>query len=233
VYHLSQGAERGVRASGRRISLAAFLFTLLLLTLAGPARAALFFDGPRGFGVSEASALASGLPIRIVPHLIPAQGLLAVHPPRPGDPALATKPSLDTPNLVPSVWDIDQVHDRDLPNVWLVFLSPLTYEPSLVGFDLLPHGPSLLIQLEAPVDQQPTTLYYPAFGLGDLAADGIVGDVDASLSLTHAIATDLMVEGPNRVLPRYGLALFVPEPRTLTMVALLLSACAVLSGRWA
>jgi hypothetical protein len=177
------------------------------------------FNGPSGFGVdaaTAASAEAAGVPILDVAALstaaslglqIPAPEVLSFH--------IETPPTLANPNTATSQWNVTNGGAGNLPGTWLVFLTPQTYTPSLVGFEISGSDQWALFD----VVSSGTDYFYPAKFLGNLDTDET-----ASFLMHHRVAEPLDQNGQGQfVLPKYQVAalqgLPIPEPSLLVLVA--------------
>jgi hypothetical protein len=185
------------------------------------------FNGPSGFGVNAAtaaSAEAAGVPILDVVSLsaaaslgleIPAPDVLSFH--------LEHPPTLASPNTATSQWDVTNGGAGDLTGTWLVFLTPQTYTPSLVGFEISGSDGWALFD----VVSGGTDYFYPAQFLGDLDTGEMV-----SFFMHHRVAETLDENAQGQlVLPRYQVAavqgLPIPEPSQLVLLA---AACGLAAG---
>jgi hypothetical protein len=200
---------------------------LIVLTAAGlPAPRAhafpVLFDGPSGYGLSEATAddaIGAGFarltPLRI--DTAASRGLL-IPEPVVLSAALNGSPSTNNPITATSRWTVQNGGGRALLDSWLVFLKPITYSPPLVGIDLQT-GEWRIV--EVSVASEEASYFYPAVRLGNIAAGG-----SAEFTMHHVVGTGLTQVGDDLILPRYGVGVLgvVPGPAALPLLGMLFTA---------
>ena len=206
----------------------------------------LIIGDAQGFGVTEATALASGLPILVPGMLAQATGLEIGQTLDPF--SILTGP----PGEATSSWTVTNNTGIDLiGDVYLVFAKPIEntitvagmdvdieYDPSDVGLTLENGtGGDDWVLIEAfdtdGVDPDYGTLYYPAVSLGSL----LIGDTSDAFSVRYVLDNPqvfLDTQGFELGIPRWQiLAAFtpIPEPSTALLVALGLGAFALVRRR--
>lgn len=217
--------------SGRARSALVLAIPLLLaaLLLAGSASAVpitetVRYNGPSGFGLSEADALASALP------KISSQGLQQLEGVDPSVLSPVRNVVIGPPATATEDWLLTNNGGGDLVgDVLLVFATPLendavsppaVYQPDEVSLMLQngAGGPDWFL-IEA-FDDGLGTLHYPAVSVGSLA-----NGASSGFSLDYVLDDPHVVFGPGGetlVLPKWQVfPLFrpVPEPSTALLVA--------------
>lgn len=197
--------------------------------LAAPITATLHFEGPDGFGVAEAEALASGLPILSIP-LVQATGLDVQR-----DLDLASF-RYGPPTTVTSDWSVTNGVGRDLiGDLYLVFAKPLAseldlgnrtetvdYDPADVGLTLRNGAGGLDWVLLQAFDPGVGNVYYPAVSL-----DSLVDEATSELFGVRYVIDDPVAFLDSTGIYRPGLPAWqllaaftpVPEPSTALLVA--------------
>jgi hypothetical protein len=180
----------------------------------------LYFTGPGGFGVSQADALASGLPIIAeAPYALNAGELGIVTPDPITQDTKATSSGASDPATGTTQWQVTNLSLQDDEDLWLVFWSK-----SLVD----PHYPSLRadqVGLEAngpdwalfQTSAGGRDYYYPAVFLGDLP----IGETTGAL-IQYRVLEDLVRVGGDYMYPRYWVGRVnapIPEPSGLLLFA--------------
>ena len=213
----------------RAVSSFAAAVLLIAVAVALPAQAQpMFFDGPGGIGISATTRDMLGLQVITGATAKLPAGLIDIRP--PGPQAIPSVPGPGTPANpvdVATLWDIDVIGATDLLDTFLLFIGPQTYNAENVGFEVDESWVIFELGDETPV-------WIPAVPLGDLLADGVTPDVDATLPLVHLIGEEFSTQGTNPIeviLPQYANWIVftpgeVPEPAGLPLVALLLGAWA-------
>jgi hypothetical protein len=194
------------------------------LLLAGRADAFdIVFNGPSCYGINAATAAnaeAAGVPIIEVESLstaaslnleIPAPDVLSFH--------LSDSPSVANPNTATSQWNVTNGGEGDLSGTWLVFLNPVTYTPSQVGFEIDGGAGWAVFDVFVPMGKGGTDYFYPAIFLGNIGS----GD-SVNFLMHHLVGQALHQQNGKLVLPQYSVAalegLPVPEPALLVGLAL-------------
>ena len=183
----------------------------------------ILFNGPSGYGVNAATAANAedaGIPIIEVASLSTAASLdLQIPAPDVLSFQLASHPSVATPNTATSQWSVTNGGEDDLANTWLVFLNPVTYTPSQVGFELTAADGWVLFDVFVPMGTGGTDYFYPAIYLGGIGSGDAV-----DFLMHHLVGQALHHESGKLVLPQYSVAalqgLPAPEPSSLVVVAL-------------
>lgn len=208
---------------------------LALVAAAGPAEALpIAFNGPGGFGISAASAAsaqAAGVPIISVGSISTAAALnLTIPAPDVLSFNLANNPSVSNPNRATSEWSVTNSGPGGLSDAWLVFLNPVTYTPSQVGFEIDGAAGWVVITVFVPDGQGGTDYFYPARFLGDLGASDTV-----DFLMRHLVGQTLHSQGGELVLPQYSVGALqgipVPEPSALVLAATAFALAASLRRR--
>jgi hypothetical protein len=191
------------------------------------------FNGPSGFGIDAATAAnaeAAGVPILDVESLQQAAALHLVIP----DPDvlsfdISSSPSVANPNKATSRWEVDNAGGTDLRGTWLVFLNPVTYTATKIGFEIDGDDGWAVFDVFVPAGTGGTDYFYPAVFLGDIDS----GD-SVNFLMHHLVGQKLHQQGSSTlVLPHYSVAALagrpIPEPALLGVLAagLALAACAV------
>lgn len=201
------------------------------LLAAGPAQAfGIVFNGPSGYGISAGSAEAAadaGIPIFSVPSISQAAALdLEIPEPEVLNFQLSSSPSVSKPNTANSRWTVSNGGERDLSGTWLVFLNPVTYTASKVGFEIDEEDGWAVVDVFVPMGSGGTHYFYPAVFLGNVAVDDSV-----TFLMHHLVGQALRHQGGKLVLPKYSVGALqteVPEPAALVLLAAgaALAACA-------
>jgi hypothetical protein len=192
------------------------------------------FNGPGGYGISAASAAgaeADGVRIIEVDSISTAASLnLTIPAPDVLSFQLVGSPSVSNPNRATSEWSVTNSGNGGLSDTWLVFLNPVTYTASEVGFEIDGDAGWALISIFVPVGAGGTTYFYPARFLGDLGADDTF-----DFLMHHLVGQTLTQQGNVRILPQYSVGALVgipvPEPAQLVLVAIGLAVTATLRRR--
>ena len=209
------------------------LAAMAAVLLTGRAQAfPIVFNGPGGFGISAASAAsaeASGVPIIAVDAILQAAALnLTIPAPAVLSSTLTGSPSISNPNRATSDWSVT---NGGIPrsDVWLVFLNPVTYTRSQVGFEMDGSDGWAVISVFVPFGEGGVEYFYPAKFLGDMNSA-----VTVDFLMRHLIGEALHTQGGTLVLPQYSVGALtgipLPEPGLLILAALG-TAMAVLSRR--
>lgn len=194
------------------------------------------FNGPSGYGISAESALsavADGVPVIEVDAISTAASLnLTIPAPDVLSFSLVGSPSISNPNRATSEWSVTNAGAGGLSDAWLVFLNPVTYTASQVGFQIDGDAGWALISIFVPMGESGTTYFYPARFLGDLGSDDTF-----DFLMHHLVGQTLTQQGNVRILPQYsvgalqGIPVPVPEPAQLVLIAIGLAAVATLRRR--
>jgi len=189
------------------------------LLLAGPAGAfPVVFDGAGGYGVSAATASsvsAAGFPI-IQDATVYSASLFGLVIPAPDvlSSTIVASPTVAHPNTAQSRWSVTNTGKTSLDGAWLVFLTPVTYDPAKVGIDLRAGNWALV---DVPVGES-GDYFYPAVFLGNLDTDETV-----TFLMNHVVGQALTQQGSTLVLPKYSVGVLqgvpVPEPSTFVLLA--------------
>jgi hypothetical protein len=224
-----------VRAGCVRAVWTGLLLAGLTALSAGRAQAIpVYFDGPGGFGISEesaANALDAGVPIIEVDAIVTADSLGLTIPERDVISfTLVTNPSTSNPHRVNSQWTVAKGGPSGVSDAWLVFLNPLDYTPSRVGFEIDGDFGWAVIQVFVPEGEGGSDYFYPAKFLGDMSAAETV-----DFLMRHRIGQSLRSEGGDFVLPQYSVGALqgvpLPEPASLALGAIALLLAAILRTR--
>jgi hypothetical protein len=208
--------------------LAALTALAAALLHAGPALAiAVYFDGPSGYGISQAradAAAAAGIG-QVSPTIFATGSALGISIPDPVVLSydLEASPTLSNPSTAHSRWTVNHTGPT-LPGLWMVFLGPADYTPpggtlvdydsAKVGLDI--SGPDWAL---VPVNTNGTQYYYPARRLGNLGAT-------AEVDIYHLLASGIVQQGNTLRLPRHRLSFLaniVPEPALLALAGAAMS----------
>lgn len=195
------------------------------------------FNGPGGYGISAssaasaASAEADGVRIIEVDAIATAASLgLTIPAPDVLSFQIVGSPSVSNPNRATSEWSVTNSGDNGLSDAWLVFLNPVTYTASQVGFEIDGDAGWALISVFVPVGEGGTTYFYPARFLGDLGTDD-----STEFLMHHLVGQTLTQQGSVRILPQYSVGALVgipvPEPAQLVLIAIGLAVTATLRRR--
>ena len=201
---------------------------LLLATSA--AALPLSFDGPMGFGVSATAADAAratgvvGLEAEQIQQ--PVDFGFAIPDPLVLDASLVDFPSRSNPIRARSRWSVTNGPEA-LSESWLVFLHPTNYDPLLAAIDVPPSWGIVHIADESSGER--IDFFYPAVPLGDVSPDSTV-----EFLMRHVVFTELIREGDELILPRYGVGLVlspatISEPSAALVVSAALCALGVVS----
>jgi hypothetical protein len=199
--------------------------------LAAPASAfPVLFDGPSGYGISSETAddaIAAGF-TRLTPggiNTASASGL-AIPDPFVLSALLNDSPSTTNPISATSRWTVQNTRSRAFQDAWLVFLTPLTYTPTLVGMDLQT-GQWGIVEVSVGSGETATEYFYPAVRLGNIAAGG-----SAQFEMHHLVGTALTQQGGDLILPKYGVGALgiVPGPAALPLLGMLVAGLALRRG---
>ena len=185
----------------------------------------LYFDGQLGWcgeggaltqcGVSQADALASGIPIEEPTYVVDAEGILLV---ADQDVQVSSLDSLfaASGNTATSTWQVQNVYPHDLiGDTYILFVTTapyptrrgdVTYDPSDVGLSIDPDLGWVLIHTNAGPGMD---YYFPAMSLGSLAQ----GELASAFDVNFVIDTPLQQVGSEIVLPRFQTGMgFEPAP---------------------
>jgi hypothetical protein len=179
-----------------------------------------------GFGVAEADALASGISI-VEEDAGSALGILDIFSQNLDTASIfPSPPTGEGPHTATSFWQMQNVSGSQLlGSNYLLFVTtdedPVLgndqYEDDKVGLTLDSDDGWVVIKTSfLDDDAQLRTLYLPAIDLGSLEPE----EVSDLFAVNYFIEGPIVMVGPTFLLPKLRLAYAVPEPGTLSLLAL-------------
>jgi hypothetical protein len=217
---------------------------LLAVGVAAPAAAlpvTVFFDGPSGYGVSAASAEASGVPF-VYPEVVgSASGVLNVAQQLQGDydyDDIVDFLLNESGNTATSMWTVENESDDDLPEETYLFLATavlfsidgedVVYENANVGLSIDLEDGWVFVRTSTEPGEG---YYYPAIKIGPLGVD----EQTLPFAVNYVVDEPIHIVGLNKVvLPQLvaGMAYTtIPEPATSILLGVGLVLLAVFHRR--
>lgn len=188
------------------------------------------FNGPDGFGVSEADALASGLPIFSPAFVGSAEGIFDIAFQDLDEASInPSPPSGPGPHTATSAWQMQNISDFDLEgSTFLLFVTVdpfeiggqvFDYPDANVGLTIDPADGWFLVQTSFMDGADLVNLYYPALLLGSLAPD----EITDTFAVNYFINQEIDQVGNTFILPQLRIGLGfepIPEPGTFALFGL-------------